>query len=81
MAQAKAFIEDWKESYAEVWYELIKEALDRGFRPRDTRAFKSREMGLIIEQFLCKPTSCTEVHELAEKTAMRLSLQDNKQRK
>lgn len=32
MAQAEAFIEDWKESYAEIWYESIKEELDRGFR-------------------------------------------------
>ncbi|RMJ21266.1 hypothetical protein PHISP_07869 [Aspergillus sp. HF37] len=79
MAQAEAFIEDWKESYAEVWGELIKDALDRGFRPRDIEAFRSRDMGLVIERFLCKPT--TEVDELAEKTATQLSLQGNKQKK
>lgn len=49
MAQAEAFIEDWKESYAEVWCELIKEVLDRGFRPRDIQAFRTRNMGLIID--------------------------------
>lgn len=28
MAQAEAFIEDWKETYAETWCEMIKDALD-----------------------------------------------------
>lgn len=46
MAQAEAFIEGWKGAYAEVWGELIKEVLDRGFRPRDIRSFGSCEMGL-----------------------------------
>lgn len=80
-AQAEAFIEDWKESYAEIWYELIKEALDRGFRPRDIGAFRSREMGSIIEQFLRKPSISTDVDDIAGKTAKQLSLQDNKQKK
>ena len=35
--QAKAFIEDWKESYAEVWRREAKQALDRGLRPRDMK--------------------------------------------
>ncbi|KAF1850581.1 uncharacterized protein K460DRAFT_412268 [Cucurbitaria berberidis CBS 394.84] len=31
--QAEAFIEDWKETYAEVWRRAVKEALDNGLRP------------------------------------------------
>lgn len=81
MAQAEAFIEDWKESYAEIWYELIKEALDRGFRPRDIGAFRSREMGLIIEKFLYKPIRTTEIDDIVKKTEKQLSLQDSKQKK
>jgi len=34
-SQAEAFIEDWKDSYAEVWRRAIREGLDRGLRPRD----------------------------------------------
>jgi hypothetical protein len=35
--QAEAFIDDWKESYAEVWRRAVKEALDNGLRPRDMK--------------------------------------------
>jgi len=35
--QAEAFIEDWKESFAEVWRREVKQALDRGLRPRDMK--------------------------------------------
>ena len=36
-AQAQAFIEDWKESYADVWRSEVKKALERGFQPKDTK--------------------------------------------
>lgn len=36
-AQAKAFIEDWKESFAEVCRRAIKEGLDQGLRPSDMK--------------------------------------------
>jgi uncharacterized protein (DUF433 family) len=36
-AQAEAFIEDWKDSYADIWRKAIREALDRGRRPADMR--------------------------------------------
>lgn len=81
MAQAKAFIVDWKESYAEIWCEEIKQALDRGFRPRGIQAFRPRGMEFIIEQFLYQPSNCTEIDEIAEKAATQLSLQDSKQKK
>lgn len=35
--QAEAFIEDWKETYAEVWCRAVKEALDKGLRPQDMK--------------------------------------------
>ena len=31
--QAEAFIEDWKQSFADVWRREVKNALDGGFRP------------------------------------------------
>lgn len=77
MAQAEAFIEDWNESYAQIWCELIKDALNRGYRPRDIDAFRPREMGLIIDQFLCETSKCSEVDDITEKTRTQLSLQDN----
>ncbi|ORY61000.1 uncharacterized protein BCR38DRAFT_349462 [Pseudomassariella vexata] len=36
-AQAEAFIEDWKESYADVWRRAIKEGLDKDRRPHDMK--------------------------------------------
>lgn len=80
MAQAEAFIEGWKGAYAEVWGELIKEVLDRGFRPRDIRSFGSCEMGLFTESFLYKPVRSTDVDEIREKTKKQLSLQDSKRK-
>lgn len=77
MAQAEAFIEDWNESYAQIWYELIKDALDRGDRPRGIYAFRPREMGLILDQFLCRTSECPELDDITEKTRTQLSLQDN----
>ncbi|EER44044.1 conserved hypothetical protein [Histoplasma capsulatum H143] len=36
-AQAEAFIEDWKNSYADIWWRAIREALDQGLRPADMK--------------------------------------------
>ncbi|OQD75566.1 hypothetical protein PENANT_c148G03786 [Penicillium antarcticum] len=66
MAQAKAFIEDWKASYTAIWCELIREALDEGFRPRDIQAFRRHEMSLIVEQFLSRPRKENDTYEVAE---------------
>ena len=35
--QAEAFIEDWKEAYAEIWRRAVKEGLDKGLRPQDMK--------------------------------------------
>ena len=35
--QAEAFIEDWKETFADVYRGAIKDALDRGFRPNNMK--------------------------------------------
>ena len=35
MEQAKAFIEDWKDSFADVWRREVRRALDIGLRPQD----------------------------------------------
>jgi predicted nucleotidyltransferase len=35
--QAEAFIEDWKEAYAEVVRRVVKEALDEGLRPQNMK--------------------------------------------
>ncbi|KAJ5372450.1 SinR repressor/SinI anti-repressor dimerization [Penicillium concentricum] len=80
MAQAEAFIEDWKGAYAEVWSELIKEALDRGFRPSDIRALGSRGMGIFTEVFLYKPVRSTDIEKITEKTKKQLRLQDSKRK-
>jgi hypothetical protein len=36
-AQAEAFIEDWKESFADVWRREVKKGLDRGLQPLDMK--------------------------------------------
>lgn len=36
-AQAESFIEDWKESFADVWRRAIREGLDQGLRPCDMK--------------------------------------------
>lgn len=35
--QAEAFIEDWKESFSDVWRRAIREGLDQGLRPYDMK--------------------------------------------
>jgi hypothetical protein len=78
MAQAEAFIEDWKETYAQIWYEIIKNALDRGHRPLNSDAFRPHKMGSIINLSLCEAGGCSEVDDVAEMTKSQLSLQDNR---
>lgn len=46
-AQAEAFIEDWKEAYAEVWRRAIRDGLDRGLRPCN--------MKINLTGILCEP--------------------------
>jgi hypothetical protein len=36
-SQAEAFIEDWKESFADVWRRAIREGLDQGLKPWDMK--------------------------------------------
>lgn len=78
MVQAEAFIEDWKKSYAEVWHDMIKEALDQGFRPRGIEAFQPRSMGSIVQQFLYEAGKTAEMDDITENTKQ-LSLQHPKQ--
>lgn len=78
-AQAEAFIEDWKKSYADVWRAVIKEVLDQGFRPRDIEPLRTAGMKSIIEQFMYKPGKSTEMDEITEE-ARQLSLQTPKQK-
>ena len=68
MAQAEAFIEDWKETYAEIWREMIKAALYRGYRPRTSDAFRPHKMESIINTFLCESSGSSEVDNITEKT-------------
>ncbi|KFY37956.1 hypothetical protein V495_06827 [Pseudogymnoascus sp. VKM F-4514 (FW-929)] len=35
--QAESFIEDWKETFADVWRRAIIKGLDQGLRPRDMK--------------------------------------------
>ncbi|KAI2788539.1 hypothetical protein POX_e06557 [Penicillium oxalicum] len=78
MAQAEAFIEDWKETYAQIWHEIIKNALDRGHRPLNSDAFRPHKMGSIINLFLCEGSGCSEVDDITEITKSQLLLQDNR---
>jgi hypothetical protein len=66
MAQAQAFIEDWKASYTAIWCELIQEALDGGFRPHEIQAFRPHEMRLIIKRFLSGPKKESDADEVVE---------------
>lgn len=78
MAQAEAFIEEWKETYAEIWCEMIKDALDRGYRPLNSDAFRPRKMGFILNLFLCEASGHNEIDDITQKTKSQLSLQDNR---
>jgi hypothetical protein len=62
-AQAEAFIEDWKESYAEVVRQVVRKGLDEGLRPRD--------MSLKVEGLL---QEVGQAELLAEQLGTRLEL-------
>lgn len=51
-AQAEAFIEDWKQTIADLYRRAIKEALDQGFTPHN--------MKLSVEEILHKHESKAE---------------------
>ena len=69
-AQAEAFIEDWKESFADVWHREMKRALDRGLRPRD--------MKLSIEGILHEGGEDEIAEELTKQFDTKLGLHDEK---
>ncbi|RJE27008.1 hypothetical protein PHISCL_00709 [Aspergillus sclerotialis] len=54
--EAKQFIEDWKDAYADTWRRAIRQALDNGWRPKD--------MELDIEPFLVRDNCNKENNEL-----------------
>lgn len=72
--RTKLSLEDLKETHAEVWREIIKEALDRNLRPRSIEVFEPRGMGLIIDRFLHTPVASSEVEDITLKIPQKLSL-------
>ncbi|KAJ5805619.1 uncharacterized protein N7503_003221 [Penicillium pulvis] len=74
-AQAKEFIDEWKETFAGIWSEIIREALDEGLRPRSIDAFRPHEMRQTVVSFLHMPGTSTDIDELVKETE-RASLQD-----
>ncbi|QKX62550.1 uncharacterized protein TRUGW13939_09711 [Talaromyces rugulosus] len=55
-AQAEAFIEDWKDTYAEIWRREIRKALDQGLRPENLKfqvekILHSQESSELSDQF------------------------------
>ncbi|OJJ41996.1 hypothetical protein ASPZODRAFT_78085 [Penicilliopsis zonata CBS 506.65] len=55
-AQAEAFIEDWKDTYAEIWRREIRKALDQGLRPENLKfqvekVLHSQESSELSDQF------------------------------
>ena len=67
--QAEAFIEDWKESFADVWRRAIREGLDQGLRPRD--------MKLSVEGILYGTDEQTEDADALDEVKLdRLSLKE-----
>lgn len=69
--QAEAFIEDWKQSVAELYHRAIRDALDQGFRPLD--------MGLSIKSLLSKhETKAEGADYLADLDLDKLSLKEKK---
>jgi hypothetical protein len=51
-SQAEAFLEDWKDSFADVWRRKIRDVLDQGHKPYD--------MKLSVKGILCEPDKQTE---------------------
>ncbi|KAF2180400.1 hypothetical protein K469DRAFT_592652, partial [Zopfia rhizophila CBS 207.26] len=69
-AQLDAFIEDWKESFAEVWSRAVKEELDQGIKPRD--------MKLSIEGLMHEGGEETVVENIAKQFDTKLGLDETK---
>lgn len=69
-AQAEAFIEDWKQSFAHVYLAKIMEALDRGLRPLD--------MKLSVADVL-KKTDAAATDDLDELKLKNLSIKEEYQ--
>jgi hypothetical protein len=68
-SQAEAFIEDWKDSFADVWRRAIREVLDQGLRPRD--------MKLSVEGILHGPDKQTEDADALDEVKLdKLSLKE-----
>ncbi|KAK8013572.1 hypothetical protein PG991_009165, partial [Apiospora marii] len=67
-AQAEAFIEDWKQSYTEVYAMVLKQALDQDLRPRDLK--------MNLEDILEKPEAAAENKNCVD--SLKMSLLDIK---
>lgn len=67
-AQAEAFIDDWKTSFADISRRVIKEKLDRGFRPQD--------MKLNFEGMLRPTSAYGEVEDISRDMNEKLNLKD-----
>jgi len=65
-AQAEAFIEDWKEAYAEVVYRAVKKELSRGMKPRN--------LELNLEELLFEEVKDCNVEQMDEKFSWELKL-------
>ena len=68
-AQAQAFIEDWKESYANVRRSEVKKALDRGLQLKDTK--------FGTEDILQEPNSDSDIADLAEQLNRQIGINEN----
>jgi hypothetical protein len=69
-AQAKAFIDDWKQSYTEVWCRELRQALDMGLRPRD--------MKMSIQGVLYERSEDIGTRSLEQEFEAKLSIDDDK---
>lgn len=68
-SQAEAFIEDWKDSFADVWRRVVREGLDQGLRPCD--------MKLSVEGILHRPEEQTEAADTLDEVKLdKLSLKE-----
>ncbi|MCJ1479360.1 hypothetical protein MMC13_008045 [Lambiella insularis] len=68
-AQAQVFIEDWKESYADVLRSEVKKALDRGLQPKD--------MKFGTENILQEPNGGNDIADLAEQFNRQIGIDEN----
>ena len=68
-AQAQAFIEDWKESCADMWRSEVKKALDRGLQPKDMKFGR--------ENILREPNGDSDIADLAERLDRQIGIDEN----